>query len=191
VTSNRKMAQTSTRTRTDSYRDNQEPPYRRWSRRIAERLFRPDPRPRAPRRSRSPDPRRPEQRSAHRRARGGNAWRQRGQAAPPPRRGGGRPAQHRLLPATAGIDRRHGGRDAKACRSRPFRRWRTGRERAGQAGRLSQCGGRPAHCYARPRDAPGIALRASGRRRHLGGAHHRHPLRSARPDHRAGHGEHL
>jgi hypothetical protein len=37
----------------------------------------------------------------------------------------------------------------------------------------------------------GVAEHPSGRRSHLGGAHHRHPIRPSGPDHRAGDGEHL
>ena len=38
---------------------------------------------------------------------------------------------------------------------------------------------------------PGLTLCRAGGHRHSGGADHRHPLRSAGPDHRAGHGERL
>jgi hypothetical protein len=98
--------------------------------------------------------------------------------------------QHRVLPVAAGIN---GGDTPARCRALPASNAGTTgpADRAGQAARLPQCGRRPPHRHARSRHGAGIALRAPGRRGHLGRAHHRHPLRSSRPDHRAGHGEHL
>ena len=52
-----------------------------------------------------------------------------------------------------------------------------------------ECSRRPAHRRAGSRHGAGVALRAAGGRRHPGRAHHRHPLRPARPDHRAGDGK--
>lgn len=62
---------------------------------------------------------------------------------------------------------------------------------AGPAERVSERRGRSQDGCARSRRCASIAERPSGGSSDIRGADHRHPIRSTRPDHRAGHRKHL
>ena len=62
-------------------------------------------------------------------------------------------------------------------------------EHAGPQARLSQRSGRSPHRQLRPADESGLILCPAGGHNHTGGFDHRHPIRPAGPDHRAGHGK--
>ncbi len=83
-------------------------------------------------------------------------------------------------PAATGT---HGGSDAHAAGRRRRRA-----EHAGPQDGLPQCFDGQAHGQSRPARRQGLALCRAGRHRDSRRAHHRHPLRSARPDHRPGDG---
>ncbi len=96
----------------------------------------------------------------------------------------------RRLPARS--PRRSGGRYVDAQPRRPWPAWSDGNaDGAGPTGGVPQRSRRPAYRRGRSRLGPGVALRASGGGGDFRRAHHRLPFRSARTDHRAGHGARL
>ena len=115
-----------------------------------------------------------------------------GGAAPGPRDRGGA-AQPSLRPdqsaaaagraRRAGCDGDDGGSDAHTAGRRRRRA-----EHAGPQDGLPQCFDGQAHGQSRPARRQGLALCRAGRHCDSRRAHHRHPFRSARPDHRPGDG---